>query len=86
MQMNGDYMSMYPNQVFLAGLFRRIYFLATNLFGLDFYGYYFILVVLSSLCVAASVIFCALVAKKIANSVVATISLLLAVVFVGFSP
>lgn len=85
MQMDSDYMSMYPNQLFLAGIFRRIYFLLSN-FGIDFYGYYYVLVIMSVLCVFASVIFTGLIAKKISSSFVATITFLCAVLFVGFSP
>ncbi len=85
MQMDSDYMSMYPNQLFLAGIFRRIYFLLSS-FGLDFYGYYYVLVIMSVLCVFASVIFTGLIAKKISSSFVATITFLCAVLFVGFSP
>ena len=86
MQMNSDYMSMYPNQLFLTGLFRRIYFLLTNAFGMDFYAYYFCLVLLSCFCVFASVIFVGLIAKKIMPSFIALITFLCAVLFLGFSP
>ncbi len=79
-------MSMYPNQLFLAGLFRRIYFLLTGVFGLDFYGYYFVLVLISTFCVFASVVFIGLIAKKIMPSFVALITFLCAVLFLGFSP
>lgn len=85
-QMNSDYMSMYPNQLFLAGLFRRINTYVCAVLGLDFYAYYFVLVIMSVLCVFASVIFSGLIAKKITSPFVATITFLCAVLFIGFTP
>lgn len=84
--MNGDYFSMYPNQLFLAGLFRSINNFVCGSLGYDFYQYYFVLVILSILCVFASVIFTGLIAKKIASPLVATITFLCAALFIGFSP
>lgn len=86
MQMNADYMSMYTNQLFLAGLFRSIYFLLTESFSYSFDDYYFALVILSMVCVFASIIFSAFIAKKIANPFIAIITFLCAVLFIGFSP
>lgn len=85
-QMNSDYMSMYPNQLFLAGLFRRINWICTNIFNLDFNGYYFVLVVLSMLCVFCSVILIGFIAKKLCSPIVATITFVCAVLFIGLSP
>lgn len=85
MQMNSDYMSMYPNQIFLAGLFRRIYFFLT-LKGFTFDGYYLTLVFLSAILVAISVIMLGIIAKKLFSPFIAILTFLCCMLFVGFSP
>lgn len=86
MQMNNDYMSMYPNQIFLAGLFRRIYFFITETMALSFDQYYLTLILLSTLCVLSSVIMCANITKKMVNSFVGVITFVLGAVFLALSP
>lgn len=84
-QINSAYMSMYPNQIMLAGIFRRIYFIITGL-GFSFDNYYFCLVILSTLSVLATVIFIALTSKKLTNNFCATVTFLFSAIFIGLSP
>ena len=84
--MNSDYMSMYPNQMFLAGFFRRIYFFVTQTLAASFDDYYMLLVLLSTLCVLFAVIMSAFITKKLVNSFVGVIAFVLGALFLGLSP
>lgn len=79
-------MSMYPNQLFLAGLFRRINFVLTTYFGFSFDNYYFTLVVMSALCVLFSILLVSFVAKKLANNFVGILTFILGTLFLSLSP
>lgn len=86
MQIDSDYMSMYPNQIFLAGLFRAIYMFMMNFELTDFYDYYFMLVLISTALTCAVVVFVAFISKKITNNLCAVATFILAAVFLGLSP
>ncbi|MDO5329292.1 MAG: hypothetical protein Q4E88_04250 [Coriobacteriia bacterium] len=81
MQIDNDYMSMYPNQLFLAGIFRSIY-LCIN----DFNTYYFTLVLISAVLTCLCVILIVFISKKLTNNFCAIATFLLAAIFIGLSP
>lgn len=85
-QIHSDYMSMYPNQLFLAGLFRRIYLFLTQNLGYTFYEYYYVLVILSVIAVWTSVTLIGLIAKKITGNFCGLVTFLFGAAFLGLSP
>ena len=86
MQMNSDYMSMYPNQLFLAGLFRRIYFYTSSIFGFSFEQYYHLLVLFSGFAVWCSIFMIVLTSKQLTNNFCAMCTFLVSAFFLGLSP
>ncbi len=78
-----DYFSEYPNQLLLAGLFRRIARLGA-LFGIN--DGYLCVVAIGALCVTYSVVASSLIAKKLAGFPAGYATFAIAFVFIGLSP
>lgn len=86
LQMNSDYMSMYPNQLFLAGIFRRIYNLCQRFGIVGFIDYYMILVIISTILVALTVLMIAFIARKLMGNLGGICTFICAAVFLGLDP
>lgn len=82
-QPSSSYFSTFPNQLFLAGLFRSI---ATfgQLIGIQ--TGYISVTIGSCVCVTSSIWLCAQVAKRMAGYVVGYATLLFSCIFIGLSP
>lgn len=85
-QMNSDWFSMYPNLLFLAGFFRRIYLFVCENLGLSYDIYYFILVILSFLSTWFTTILIPLIVKKFYDNTTAMSAYIIAFIFIGLSP
>ena len=85
-QINSDYMSMYTNQLFLAGIFRRIYNLCLWLGINEFNDYYLVLVILSAFSCAICVLLSGFIAKKIKGNMCGISTYFLSYIFIGLNP
>ena len=78
-----EYYSIYPNQLFLGGLFRRIGAIAALLGASDIYG---VLTICGLVCVNVSVALSALAAEKLAGTTAGYFTFAIGALLVGIDP